>query len=76
MYTSGVWQLPLQEVESPVVAKSRQLEPGKLAVASREFKSLEKASIVHWSNSPRSSPWHVVPNPRMAVGAYVAIIAS
>jgi hypothetical protein len=71
-----VCQLPLHGVESPVAAKSRQLEPGKLAAASREFKSFEKASIVHRSNSPWSSPLHMVPNPRMAVGTHVAIIAS
>jgi len=48
---------------TPVFAKARRLEPDKLRIAEAEFKSLEAAGIVRRSNSPWSSPLHMVPKP-------------
>jgi len=45
----------------PVFAKARRLDPDKLRIAEAEFRSLEKAGIVRRSNSPWSSPLHMVP---------------
>jgi hypothetical protein len=45
----------------PVFAKARRLDPDKLKIAEGEFCSLEAAGIVRWSNSPWSSPLHMVP---------------
>jgi hypothetical protein len=45
----------------PVFAKARRLDPDKLKVAEAEFRSLEAAGIVRRSNSPWSSPLHMVP---------------
>jgi hypothetical protein len=45
----------------PVFAKSRRLDPDKLKIAEAEFRSLEAAGIVRRSNSPWSSPLHMVP---------------
>ena len=42
-------------------AKSRRLDPDKLKIAEAEFRSLEAAGIVRRSNSPWSSPLHMVP---------------
>ena len=47
----------------PVFAKARRLEPDKLKIAEAEFRSLEAAGIVRRSNSPWSSPLHMVPKP-------------
>jgi len=45
----------------PVFAKARRLDPDKLKIAEAEFRSLEAAGIVRRSNSPWSSPLHMVP---------------
>ncbi len=47
----------------PVFAKARRLDPDKLKIAEAEFRSLEAAGIVRCSNSPWSSPLHMVPKP-------------
>jgi hypothetical protein len=47
----------------PVFAKARRLDPDKLKIAESEFRSLEAAGIVRRSNSPWSSPLHMVPKP-------------
>jgi len=44
----------------PVFAKSRQLDPEKLASAKKEFSATEKAGIIRIYNSPWSSPLHMV----------------
>jgi cleavage and polyadenylation specificity factor subunit 1 len=46
-----------------VFAKARRLDPEKLRIAEKEFRNLEKAGIVRRSNSPWSSPLHMVPKP-------------
>ena len=45
----------------PLFAKARRLDPDKLRIAEAEFLALEKAGIVRRSNSPWSSPLHMVP---------------
>ena len=45
----------------PVSAKARRLSPEKLEAAKQEFSKLEKLGIVRRSNSPWSSPLHMVP---------------
>ena len=45
----------------PVFAKSRRLDPDKLRNAEKEFRDLERMGIVRRSNSPWSSPLHMVP---------------
>ena len=47
----------------PVFAKARRLDPEKLRIAEKEFRNLERAGIVRRSNSPWSSPLHMVPKP-------------
>jgi hypothetical protein len=47
----------------PVFAKARRLDPEKHRIAEAEFRNLEKAGIVRRSNSPWSSPLHMVPKP-------------
>ncbi len=44
----------------PVFAKARRLDPEKLASAKQEFSAMEKAGIIRRSNSPWSSPLHMV----------------
>jgi hypothetical protein len=44
-----------------VFAKARGLDPDKLRAAEAEFKAPEAASIVRRSDSPWSSPLHMVP---------------
>ena len=45
----------------PVHARARRLPPDKLAIAKEEFRNLERLGIVRRSNSPWSSPLHMVP---------------
>ena len=44
----------------PVHARARRLAPDKLAIAKREFAEMEKMGIIRKSNSPWSSPLHIV----------------
>ena len=48
---------------APLSAKARRLSPEKLEAARKEFSKLEKLGIVRRSNSPWSSPLHMVPKP-------------
>ena len=41
-------------------ARARQLDPEKLASTKAEFSAMEKAGIIRRSNSPWSSPLHMV----------------
>ena len=45
-------------------AKARRLPADKLAIAKQEFSEMEKMGIVRKSNSPWSSPLHIVPKPQ------------
>ena len=45
----------------PIFAKFRQLHPEKFDAAKQEFDNMLKAGIVRQSNSPWSSPLHMVP---------------
>ena len=45
----------------PVHARARRLNPEKLAAAKAEFLKMEQMGIIRRSNSPWSSPLHVVP---------------
>lgn len=45
----------------PVFAQPRRLDPQKQAIAEKEFRELELAGIIRRSNSPWSSPLHMVP---------------
>jgi len=47
----------------PVFARARRLDPAKMAVAKQEFSAMEKLGIIRPSNSPWSSPLHIVPKP-------------
>jgi hypothetical protein len=47
----------------PIFAKARRLDPEKHRIAEAEFRKLEKAGIVRRSNSPWSSPLHMVLKP-------------
>jgi transposase InsO family protein len=67
---TGTWRKPKHSVEHviettgrAVTAKPRRLDPAKRAVAEAEFRELEAAGIVRRSNSPWSSPLHMVPKP-------------
>ena len=53
----------IETVGWPVFAKPRRLDPEKHRIAEAEFRNLEKAGIVRRSNSPWSSPLHMVPKP-------------
>jgi hypothetical protein len=44
----------------PVFAKARRLDPDKLRQAEAEFRELEVAGIIRRSDSPWSSPLHMV----------------
>ena len=48
-----------------VHAKTRRLPPDKLAIAKQEFSEMEKMGVVRKSNSPWSSPLHIVPKPKL-----------
>ena len=45
----------------PVFARARRLDPTKLAVAKAEFSEMERMGIIRRSDSPWSSPLHIVP---------------
>ncbi len=47
----------------PFTACARRLSPEQLSVAEKTFKELESLGIVRRSNSPWSSPLHMVPKP-------------
>jgi len=47
----------------PVFAKARRLDATHLHQAKEEFRKLEKARVIRRSNSPWSSPLHLVPKP-------------
>ena len=47
----------------PVFAKSRRLDPAKLAAAKAEFAAMEKAGIIRRADGPWASPLHLVPKP-------------
>ena len=47
----------------PLHARSRRLPPDKLQIAKEEFEKMEKLGIVRRSDSPWSSPLHMVPKP-------------
>ena len=47
----------------PVFAPARRLSPDKLAVAKEEFKKLQEMDVIQPSNSPWSSPLHMVEKP-------------
>ncbi len=60
------WHGVRQFVETtgwPVFAKAWRLDADKLRIAEEEFRSLEKAGIIRRSNSPWSSPLHMVSKP-------------
>ena len=47
----------------PIHARNRRLSPEKLAAAKKEFDEMEAMGIIRRSNSPWSSPLHIVPKP-------------
>ncbi len=51
----------LQTQGPPVFARARRLNEDQLRVAKQEFKTMEELGIVRRSNSPWSSPLHMVP---------------
>ena len=56
----GITHHLLTQPGPPVFAKSRWLDPEKLASAKKEFSAMEKAGIIRRPNSPWSSPLHMV----------------
>ena len=56
----GVKHHLLTQPGPPVFARARRLDPEKLASAKAEFSAMEKAGIIRGSNSPWSSPLHMV----------------
>jgi hypothetical protein len=53
----------IQTTGPPIASKFRRLDPDKLAAAKAEFLQLERDGIVQRSNSPWSSPLHMVRKP-------------
>ena len=53
-------QLHSKPIGPPVFARACRLDPEKLASAKAEFSAMEKAGIICRSNSPWSSPLHMV----------------
>ena len=53
-------QLHIPTVGPPVYAKARRLAPDKLAVAKKEFHTMEQLGIIRRSTSPWASPLHIV----------------
>ena len=51
----------IETTGQPIRAKARPLAPGKLAAAKAEFANMQRLGIIRRSNSPWSSPLHVVP---------------
>ena len=56
----------------PVFSRARRLSPDKLAAAKEEFKKLLEMDVIQPSNSPWSSPLHMVEN-RPGVGELAEI---
>ena len=56
----GVKHYLLTQPGPPVFARAFRLDPEKLASAKAEFSAMEKAGIIRRSNSPWSSPLHMV----------------
>jgi hypothetical protein len=50
----------IETTDCPVFAKAHRLDPDKLRQAEAEFRELEAAGIICHSNSPWSSPLHMV----------------
>jgi hypothetical protein len=50
----------IEMTHRPAFAKARRLDPGKLCQAETEFRELEAAGIIRRSDSPWSSPLHMV----------------
>jgi hypothetical protein len=71
--THGVFHT-IETNTRPIATHARRLDPEKHRIAQQEFLQLEKQGIIHRSNSPWSSPLHMVP--KMAVGGHVVIIAA
>ena len=46
----------------PVQARARRMPPDKLVIAKWEFRNMEDMGIIRRSDSPWSSPLHIVPN--------------
>ena len=53
-------QLHIPTVGPPVFAKARRLAPDKLAIAKKEFRTMQDMGVIRRSNSPWASPLHMV----------------
>ena len=54
-------ELFIQTEGPPVHARARRLPPDKLVIAKEEFRKMEDMGIIRMSDSPWSSPLHMVP---------------
>ena len=67
-------KLAASEPGLSVFAKPLHLDPEKLSSAQADFSTMEKGSIIRHSNSPWSSPLHMVKK-KMADGVLAKITA-